>query len=234
MYYLKFEERLEVKKIAEKYCMSKKIYEKNFDLLKGSLDIEKRNIVEELLEKSKYYYEKERNAKKKEAKCFCIGKVIIILEEDKREVLDIISLMDFDFGINEYKRITGELFRENMKQGMEVRERCDKLVNEFLKLGKWDKIKKGEILEEIDSILTKNQSLGSKKNMWEKLGIIDSTKSLLCKRYNLFKEFENSELFSGEEGYRRVIEEMTDVNLKKITKEGTSTEEKEKMIISLI
>lgn len=234
MYYLKFEERLEVKKIAEKYCMSKKIYEKNFDLLKGSLDIEKRNIVEELLEKSKYYYENEINSKKKEAKCFCIGKVIIILEEDKREVLDIISLMDFDFGINEYKRITGELFRENMKQGMEVRERCDKLVNEFLKLGKWDKIKKGEILEEIDSVLTKNQSLGSKKNMWEKLGIIDSTKSLLCKRYNLFKEFENSELFSEEEGYRRAIEEMTDVNLKKITKEGTSTEEKEKMIISLI
>ena len=29
MYYLEFEERVEVKKIAEKYCRSKKIYEKN-------------------------------------------------------------------------------------------------------------------------------------------------------------------------------------------------------------
>ena len=36
------------------------------------------------------------------------------------------------------------------------------------------------------------------------------------------------------EDYIHAIEEMTDVNLKKITKEGTSTEEKEKMIISLI
>ncbi len=234
MYYLEFEERVEVKKIAEKYCRSKKIYEKFFYLLKGSLDIEKRNIVEELLEKSKYYYESERNSKKKEAKCFCIGKTIVILEADKEKVLDIISLVDFDSGINKYREIIGELFRENVKQGMEVRERCDKLVDEFLKLGKWDKIKKGEILEEIDSILTKNQNLGSKKNMWEKLGIIDSTKSMLCKRYKLFKEFEDSELFSGEEGYRRAIEEMKDLKLKEITKEGTSIEKKIDEILSLI
>ena len=234
MYYLKVEERLEIKKIAENYCVSQKIYEEKFDLLKGSLEIKQRKIVEDLLEKVKYNYENEKSSKEKEAKCFCIGKAIIILESDKRKVIDIISLVDFEFGIAEYKRNTGEFFRENMKQGMEIRERMDTLVNEFLNLSKWDKIKKGEILEEIDNILAENKNLGNKKDMWEKLKIIDSTKSMLCKRYRLFKELEKSEVFTGEKDYRKAIEEMIDVKLKEITKEGKTMEEKEEFILEEI
>lgn len=233
MYYLKFEEKLVVKKIADEYCLLRKDEEK-FELLKGSLSDSKIKIVEKLLEEVKYFYQNERSSKEKEAKCFCIGKTIVILEMDKKTVLEIISLRDFDLGLNQYKSISGESYREHMKQEIEVGLRLEKLVNEFLSLGKWDKIKKGEILKELDTILTDNKKLGKKTEMWKKLGLSNSDKSMLTKRYNLFKEFEKIEFSLDVEEYRRIVEEMIDGKLKKITNENNPIEEKEKMIMEEI
>lgn len=231
MDYLEFEEKLKIKLTLEKFFYSED-NKKNFNLLKGSIDINQKKIVEDLLKKTEYYYE----IGKKEYKAlkFYIGKAIIILELNREDILEFISLEDFDSGIIEYRRIVGDDSQEYFKEIDKIKEKFTVLRNEFKSLGKWDKVEKGRILEEIDEILTQNKELGNKTDTWKILGISNSDKSMLCKRYKLFKEFENSEIFSGEEGYRRVIEEMKDLKLKEITKEGTSNEEKEKMIISLI
>ncbi len=86
----------------------------------------------------------------------------------------------------------------------------------------------------MDLILSQNKELGKKSDIWKELGISNSDKSMLCKRYNLFKEFQDNENFTGDKEWIEAIERMTDLNLKKITKEGLSMEDKENMILSLI
>ena len=54
MEYLDFEERLIIKAFAERICYLAKDEEK-LDSLKGSLDIEKRNRIEETIKGLKYY-----------------------------------------------------------------------------------------------------------------------------------------------------------------------------------
>lgn len=235
---LEFEEKLEIKQVVKQRIFfekkDKEEEEKKINLLNGSLTIEDRKIIEKLLKDVKYFYKGERSLKEKEASCFCIGKAIIVLEEDRKTFLNFISLEDFEYGINEYKRITGELLNELMKQDFEIKENFDKLKSEFLKLGKWDKIEKGRVLEEIDGVLTEHKKLGKKEDVWESLGITSPQKSMLWKRYNLFNYFEEDETFLGEEYYRRAIEEMIDKDLKQITKEGVSDDEKKEMILKEI
>ncbi len=230
---LEFEEKLKIKHIIEKTIYFTEKDRKKFNLLKGSLESEKIKILEDLLEKEKYYYEE--GTKEKEAKCFCIGKALLVLERDERTIIEIISLEDFNFGIDEYRRITGEFFREHMKKALKIRENLEGLVNKFLTLGKLNRIEKGRILEKIDEILTDNKALGKKSDMWmNRLGISSSDKSMLCKRYNLFLEFKDNELFMEEKNYIKVIEDMTDAKLKEITKEELTLQEKEEILVSLI
>ena len=232
MDYLELEEKLEIKKNIEKKIYLKEKDEKKINLLKGSLDINQKRKVEKLLQENKYTYT--TNGEEKEARSFCIGKVIVILCKDRNSIIKFISLENFDFGISEYIHITEGNNQEYIKENKKIREKLDTLINEFENLGKWDKVKKGKILEEIDDILTENKNLGKKTEMWEKLGISKSDKSMLCKRYNLFKEFQENANYFGDKDCMKVIEEMTDLNLKKVTKEGISMEEKESIILSLI
>ena len=92
----------------------------------------------------------------------------------------------------------------------------------------------GKILEKIDEILSENKLLGNKATIWEELGISSSEKSMLCKRYNLFREFEEYENFSENQEVMKAIIFITDLNLKEITKKDMSMEEKSKIIESLI
>lgn len=225
---LEFKQKLEIKKMIETKIHSKEKDEKKINLLKGSLEIEKKKEVENLLKEEIYTYKSDNGIK--EARSFCIGKAIVVLGKDRDVIIKFISLENFNSGIREYMSFVGGDSRKNSEENKIIVE-LDRLRHSFKNLGKGNKIKKGKILEEIDMILTENENIESKKNMWESLGIIDSTKSMLCKRYNLFKEFENSKTFLGEEGYRRAIENMTDLNLKRITKRGISIEEKEEMIL---
>lgn len=239
MDYFGFEEKLVVKELVEKsnYLYSN---EKKVGLLKGSLDIEQKKVVEKLLkERTCYYIEKEKNKKLfKEAKIYFIGKAIVVLKNDRKEIIEIISLKNFDSGINDLKNFIENTNQEYMecfeKEGGKEGDRLDELIDEFGNLGKFKKIDKGRVLEEIDHILTQNKELGKKIDMWKKLGISNSDKYMFCKRYNLFKEFQENESFAEDNEWRDVIERMTDLNLKKITKEGMSTEEKGNMIVSLI
>lgn len=232
MDFLEFEEKLEIKKIIETKIYSKEKDEKKINLLKGSIDIHQKKIVEDLLKKTKYYFE--IGNKKYEALKFCIGKAIIIFEKNSKNILEFISLKDFDFGISEYKNLVGNDSQEEFKEMNKIRERFEALINEFKNLGKLNKIEKGRILEEIDEILIQNKELGSKTNTWKYLGISNSDKSMLCKRYNLFREFQENENYLGDKNCIKVIKEMTDLNLKRITKEGMTMKEKEEMIVSLI
>ena len=108
--FLEFEEKLEIKQVVKQRIFfekkDKEEEEKKINLLNGSLTIEDRKIIEKLLKDVKYFYKGERSLKEKEASCFCIGKAIIVLEEDRKTFLNFISLEDFEYGINEYKRIT--------------------------------------------------------------------------------------------------------------------------------
>ena len=228
---LEFEEKLKIKLTLEKIFYSED-NKKKFNLLKGSIDINQKKIIEDLLKKTKYFYEV--NGKEYEALKYYIGKVIIILETNRRDILKFISLEDFDSGINEYRRIIGDGAQEYFEAIDKIREKLTELSNKFKNLGKLKKIERGRILEEIDKILTENKNLGNKTDTWKALGISNSDKSMLCKRYNLFKEFKKSKDYSGDEECIKAIEEMTDLNLKRITKEGMTMKEKEEMIVSLI
>ena len=86
----------------------------------------------------------------------------------------------------------------------------------------------------MDAILSKDKELGTKAEMWKKLGISSSDKSMLCKRHSLFLEFQNNGLFDGDNSYMKIIEDMPDAKLKKITKEGLTLQEKEEILLSLI
>lgn len=239
MNYLDFEKKLKIKEFIEKsYCLSKD--EKIFNLLKGSLYIEEMNSVEELLKETTVYYLEQDKKKEvfKEAKSICIGKVIAILTSDEKEVLETISLKEFDSGVDNYKKIIEEMNQEyanHCKKEINKKDELDLLVEKFKSFGKGKKIEKGKILEEIEEILSENKELGKKTDMWKNLKISNSGKSMLCKRYNLFKEFQENENFSEDkEMIKRAIENMTDLNLKKITKDDTTLEEKENMVLSLI
>lgn len=237
MYCLDFEEKLIVKEFAERNCYLSKDEEK-LDSLKGSLDIELKNFVEKLLrETTCHYLEEEKNIKVfKEVKSHCIGKAIVVLKNDGKTILEIISLKNYNFGIDDYKKFVKEMNQEYMEcfgKEEEEKKKLDILIDEFKNLGKWKKIEKGKILEEIDSILSQDKELGNKGHMWKKLGISNSDKSMFCKRYNLFKEFQENGNFSEDKEWIEVIDRMTDLKLKEITKEGLSVEEKENMILSL-
>lgn len=229
MDYLEFEEKLEMKKNLEKYFYSKKD-EKGIDLLKGSLDIEQKRIVEDLLQTTEYYYGESADKALK----FYIGKTIAILEKDKKGVLMIILLENFEDGINEYAKIVEKFGQGHIMHIGKVREELDELIKKFRDLGKSDKIEKGKILEKIDGILSENKGLVNKTEMWKGLGISNSGKSMLCKRYNLFREFEENEKFSENQEVMKAIIFMTDFNLKEITKKDMSMEEKGKIMESLI
>lgn len=239
-----FEEKLEIKEAIEKYCYSKRNedkfhtliglleIDKVFDLLKGSLSIDKKNIVENLLRERMYYYEV--SGKEYKARCFYIGKAIIILAKDRNIILEFIPLNDFDYGINKYKNITEETEQKTIEYSVKIKEKLKELTDKFQNLGKWDKIEKGKILEEIDILFSENKELGKKTDMWEKLGILSSDKSMLCKRYKLFKEFQEYEASSEHKDHLKIIERMTDSNLKKITKGGLLMEEKVNMLEKVI
>jgi hypothetical protein len=227
--YLEFEEKLEIKKILEKYFYSKKD-EEGIDLLKGSLDIEKKIIVEDLLKTKEYYYGKRDDKALK----FYIGKTIVILEKDKKGVLMTIPLENFEVGINEYLKTVERFGQGHMVHVRKAKEELHELIKKFNNLGKLDKIEKGKILEKIDEILSENKLLGNKATIWEELGISSSEKSMLCKRYNLFREFEEYENFSENQEVMKAIIFITDLNLKEITKKDMSMEEKSKIIESLI
>ncbi len=231
MDFLEFEEKLEIKTTLEKVFYYEE-NKKNFNLLKGSIDINKKIFVEDLLKKTKYYYDS--GNKDREALKFYIGKAIIILEKNRKDILEFISLEDFDSGIKEYRRLVGDDEQEQLKKRNIIKEKFDTLIREFQKLGKFDRIEKGRILDELEDVLAQNRDLGNKTNTWEILGISGTDKSMLSKRYTLFKEFQENKNFSGDKDCIKVINEMTDINLKKITKKGISIEEKEEMILSLI
>ncbi len=231
MVYLDFEEDLEIKKIAEKYCHLKEDKEK-FNLLKGSLEIEKKNYVKELLKEKKYHYKEV--GKEKEARCFCIGKVIVILSEEKNTIKEVISLKPFDAGIEKYEKFVGGSYQVYMEQNIKEREKIDKLVDEFNSFGKGNKLEKGKIIEEIENILTENKELGKKTDIWKRMGISNSDKSILSKRYNLFLEFKDDELFADNKNYMRAIEDMVNDKVKDITKGNRTKGEKEEMILQEI
>lgn len=231
MDFLEFEEKLEIKTTLEKVFYYEKNM-KNLKLLKGSIDINKKIFVEDLLKKTKYYYDS--GNKDCEALKFYIGKAIIILEKNRKDILEFISLEDFDSGIEEYRRLVGDDEQEQLKKKNIIKENFATLIREFQKLGKFDRLEKGRILDELENILAQNRDLGNKTNTWEMLGISGPDKSMLSKRYTLFKEFQENKNFSGDKDCIKVINEMTDINLKKITKKGISIEEKEEMILSLI
>lgn len=234
MEYLEFEEKLQIKKSVEKKIYLDEKKKEKINLLKGSLDNEQKKAVEDLLKNVKYYYESDRKIKEAEAKCYYIGKAIVILTDDKRKILNFISLEDFDSGINEYKEITGELYRDQTEQNNEIREELNKLVVKFLNLGKGNRIEKGRLLTEMDNILSKNKHLSKVKDILERLNITGQDKYMFIKRYKLFLEFENSELFGEDKSYMETIDDMTNDELRDITKKHLTFEKKEEFLLSLI
>lgn len=241
MKHLEFEEKAQIRKSLEKYCLSKK-YEDDlkwwkgpFDidrfskLLKGSLDIEKMKEVEKNIQENQYMYPSYGHPER--ARIFCIGKAIIIMHKSQNTIIKFIPLDDFKTGMAEYMRIVQGKNSSYNKKKIEAKQRLEFLENEFIGLGEGNEIEKGRILDEIDSILLENKEMGKKGEMWKKLEITDDKKSHLCKRYNLFKKFENSEIIEGKEDFRKTIEMMTVATLKEITKEDVSDQEKEKRIL---
>lgn len=240
---LEFKEKSEMRKIIENYCYSKR-YDENLKwkketldiyriskLLKGSLDIEKKQKVEKLLEEKPYLYKSSADLYR--ARSYCIGKAIIILYKENNSIIQFIPLDNFEVGIIEYS-----MFIENKggsyKAKIEIEEKFELLKNEFRDLGDWELIEKGSILNKIDIILSNNKELGEKSKVWEDIGIDSDKKSQLCKRYNLFKKFEKSEIFSGEKNFKKAIEKMTINTIKVITKENISDEERENMLLEEI
>ena len=229
---LEFEEKLKIKQFLEKKIYIAEKDREKINLLKGSLDFENKNTVEKLLNDEKYYYKSQ--GEEKEARSYCIGKAIVVLTKDKNIIKEFISLKDFDSGIAKYKEFVGGKNQGYMEYSIEVKGKIDILVDEFNDLGKWHRIEKGRILKEMDAILSKDKELGTKAEMWKKLGISSSDKSMLCKRHSLFLEFQNNGLFDGDNSYMKIIEDMPDAKLKKITKEGLTLQEKEEILLSLI
>ncbi len=229
---LEFEEKLKIKQFLEKKIYIAEKDREKINLLKGSLDFENKNTVEKLLNDEKYYYKSQ--GEEKEARSYCIGKAIVILNKDRNSMIEFISLRDFYKGIAKYKEFVGGKNQGYMEYSIEVKGKIDILVDEFNDLGKWHRIEKGRILKEMDAILSKDKELGTKAEMWKKLGISSSDKSMLCKRHSLFLEFQNNGLFDGDNSYMKIIEDMPDAKLKKITKEGLTLQEKEEILLSLI
>ena len=238
MKYIDFKDKVAIKALAEKWCHFYKEKER-FDSLKGALEIEQVAEVEKLLKDSHIFYSGIEHEKTEfeEAVSYCIGKAIVVITSDIKSIIQVISLKNFDIGKEDFKKFQRSMNTEHentIVRGEEEKKRLDTLIEEFKNLGKSKKIEKGKILEEIDSILSKNKELGSKGDMWKNLGISNSDKSMLCKRYKLFKEFQDNGSFSDDKEWVEAIEGMTDIYLKNIAKEGLSMEEKENMILSLI
>ncbi len=238
MKYIDIKDRIAIKALAEKWCKLYKEEEKNYSL-KGALEIDQVEEVEKLLKEFPVFYSGIEAGKSEfeEAVSYCIGKAIVITTSDMKTIIQVISLKHFDDGLEDFKdsvSIMNKEYENTIVRGDEEKKRLDTLIVEFKNLGKSKKIEKGRVLEEIDSILTKNKELGSKGDMWKNLEISDSDKSMLCKRYKLFKEFQDNGSFSDDKEWVETIERMTDLNLKNIAKKDLSMEEKEKMILSLV
>ena len=238
MKYIDIKDRIAIKALAEKWCKLYKEEEKNYSL-KGALEIDQVEEVEKLLKEFPVFYSGIEAGKSEfeEAVSYCIGKAIVITTSDIKNIIQVISLKNFDDGLEDFKdsvSIMNKEYENTIVRGDEEKKRLDTLIVEFKNLGKSKKIEKGRVLEEIDSILTKNKELGSKGDMWKNLEISDSDKSMLCKRYKLFKEFQDNGSFSDDKEWVETIERMTDLNLKNIAKKDLSMEEKEKMILSLV
>ncbi len=230
MNHLEFEEKLAIKDLAEKFCYLYK-NEKVFDSLKGSLSLERKKCIEELIGKKVYYYLDEvKNAKIfKEARVYSVGKAIIITKDDSKSIIEVISLKDYEAGIEEYKKFAEEMnkeYMENFGKEKENEEKFDEFIEQFKNTRKSEKVERGRILIEIDSILSENKERGIKTETWKKLGISPTEKSMLCKRYNLFKEFQGSSSFWNNTDFSKDIDNLTDLELKEITKESLAIDDR--------
>ncbi len=230
MQHLEFEEKLAIKDLAEKFCYSSK-YEEKYDSLKGSLTVEQKEFIENLLREKKYYYlDEEKNEKLfREAKAFSIGKSIVIMKNDLKIVFEVISLKNYDAGIEEYNKFVekkNQVYMENIGKEKENEEKLNEFIEQFKNTRKSEKIERGRILIEIDTILSPNKERGIKTNTWKRLGISSTEKSMLCKRYNLFKEFQANESFLENKNFSRDIDNLTDLELKEIGKESLSIDDK--------
>ena len=90
MDYLEFDEKLKIKEFVEKKIYIKEKNREKINLLKGSLSIKNKEKVEKLLNDKKYYYESQ--GEEKEARSFCIGKAIVILNKERNIIKEFISL----------------------------------------------------------------------------------------------------------------------------------------------
>lgn len=232
MDYLEFDEKLKIKEFVEKKIYIKEKNREKINLLKGSLSIKNKEKVEKLLNDKKYYYESQ--GEEKEARSFCIGKAIVILNKERNIIKEFISLNNLNDGIDKYMELVNGKHQGHMEYNKEVKGKIDILAEEFNDLGKWNRIEKGRILKEIDAILSEDKMLGKKEEMWERLNIKSYDKSILCKRYNLFLEFKDDELFAENKNYMRAIENMINDKVKEITKENKTKEEKITFILQEI
>ncbi len=237
MNYLEYEMKMNIKVMAEKYCHLINDNEK-FNLLKGSFELSVRQEIEkQLVGVTLYYPDKEKYDDFKEAKYYYIGKSIVVVDAEGKSIIEIISLLDYVSGLKEFFEFVAKFnkdYEESHVIEKEQKTRLEELVNEFKNSKKNKRIEKGRILEAITDILEKNRGLGTRKAMWQELGITDSIKSILSKRYKLFEEFKSNKMFSTEEECREIIENMPDGKLKKITNDDLQLGDKENMILDLI
>ena len=240
---LVYEKKVKIKVMAEEYWKKKKKGHKKennekFNLLRGSFELSVREEIEKQLAGIKLYYsDKEKYDDFKEAKLYYIGKSLVVVDEEEKSVIEIISLLDYDSGLTGFYEFVEKFnkgYEENHVMEKEQEKRLDELANEFKNLKKNKRIEKGRILEEISDILEKNKGLGVKGVIWEELKITSSIKSNLCKRYKLFEEFKLNKMFSTEEECREIIENMPDIKLKEITYKDLKLEDREKMILDLV
>ena len=240
---LVYEKKVKIKVMAEEYCHknekeNKKENNEKFNLLRGSFELSVREEIEKQLAGIKLYYsDKEKYDDFKEAKLYYIGKSLVVVDEEEKSVIEIISLLDYDSGLTGFYEFVEKFnkgYEENHVMEKEQEKRLDELANEFKNLKKNKRIEKGRILEEISDILEKNKGLGAKGVIWEELKITSSIQSNLCKRYKLFEEFKLNKMFSTEEECREIIENMPDIKLKEITYKDLKLEDREKMILDLV
>lgn len=220
---IEYSKKMLVRKFVENECYHNGKKEE-INLLKGSIKIDQLNEIEAIIKDKKH---------DKELEIICIGKLLVFLTDNGKKIFKMISVKDYDIGVQNLKECLGDMYKKHEKEN-ESQIRLKKLEDEFMNLKQTDKIEKGRILIEIESILAENKGFGKKKDMWEKLDISSSDKSMLCKRYYLFKNLENSEVFLGEKDLKLTIENMTDLKLKEVTKKGISKEECENLILSLM
>ena len=211
---IEYSKKMLVRKFVENECYHNGKKEE-INLLKGSIKIDQLNEIEAIIKDKKH---------DKELEIICIGKLLVFLTDNGKKIFKMISVKDYDIGVQNLKECLGDMYKKHEKEN-----ESHSVLRVFIR-----GFEKGRILIEIESILAENKGFGKKKDMWEKLDISSSDKSMLCKRYYLFKNLENSEVFLGEKDLKLTIENMTDLKLKEVTKKGISKEECENQILSLM